>query len=554
MTTHTTLLNLAKSEASDLYQTTRTDNNGNADILEAQVKKCYVGTLAPTSGDDSGDGYSIGSHWVQTVGPVVYVCTDASVGAAYWRQVWPIPSAYVTNDMLAGSISDANLAVSYIKADGSRGLSAAWTIAYQIISTLAIGTSPFSVVSTTKVANLNSDLLDDLEATAFVKKTDFTGKGAIQVASGANTPANFAAGTDGQVPVAHAAETQGIVWLNRTPGLYYNAVINPQFQVNQRAIASYTSSTNPANNDDTYLIDQVNLLSDGNNIVSVAPEASVVPISAPSAMKFTQVTINKKSGYIKFLENTDALKFAGKSVSFQIKAATSAGHVINNIRVAILTRTGTADTLTSDPVSAWGAQGVTPTWIAEWTCQNTPANLALTTSYQIFKIENISIPAGITNLAYMVWIDDTDAAVGDIVYFGDEQLNEGPICLPFMPSPYSETLTKCRRFLRCWGGAAAYERIGNGACHTTIAAFVYLPFDVPMRIAPIIESTSAANTFAIYPVGVALSAAPLIDPAGSTTQGVNFALSAAGGLTVGQVATFCGNNSTSMYLRITAVL
>jgi hypothetical protein len=89
MTTHTTLLNLAKSGAADLYNTTRTDNNSNADILEAQVKKCYVGTLAPTSGDDSGDGYSIGSHWVRTVGPVVSVCTDASVGAAYWRQVWP---------------------------------------------------------------------------------------------------------------------------------------------------------------------------------------------------------------------------------------------------------------------------------------------------------------------------------------------------------------------------------------------------------------------------------------------------------------------------------
>jgi hypothetical protein len=288
MTTHTTLLNLAKSEAADLYNTTRTDNNSNADILEAQVKKCYVGTLAPTSGDDSGDGYSIGSKWVQTVGPVVYVCTDASVGAAvwrqvwptlaayvstlaptsandssegysigsigvktvgpigyvctdasvgaavwrqvwpvpaadyvgtlaptsgddsgdgysigskwvqtvgpvvyvctdasvgaaYWRQVWPIPSAYVTNAMLAGSISDANLATSYLTANGSRGLSAAWDAgSWQIRaetfqSDVATGAAPLVVASTTLVANLhaaNSDALNSLADTAFVKKTD----------------------------------------------------------------------------------------------------------------------------------------------------------------------------------------------------------------------------------------------------------------------------------------------------------------------------------------------------------------------------------------------
>ena len=329
-------------------------------------------------------------------------------------------------------------------------------------------------------------------------------------------------------------------------GFYYNASPNPQFQVNQRGLASYTNATVPANNDDQYLIDQVNLLSDGNNIVSVAPLAG-------KGMSFTQVTINKKSGYIKFLENKDAIKFAGMNVSFQIKAAYLTGHAYNNIRVAILTRTGTADSLTSDPVSAWGAQGVTPTWIAEWTCANTPANFGLTNAYQTFKVENVAIPAGITNLAYMVWIDDTNAAVGDVVYFQDEQLNEGPICLPFMPRAYAETLTQCRRFLRCWGGST-YERIGNGACHTATQAFVYLPFDVPMRIAPIIASSSAANTFQIEPGPVVLTVAPTIDSGGTTAQGVNFSATVASGLTAGHVATLDAAVTVNMYLRITAEL
>ena len=43
--------------------------------------------------------------------------------------------------------------------------------ATQFISNVAIGTSPLTVVSTTKVANLNADLLDGLDSTDFVRKT-----------------------------------------------------------------------------------------------------------------------------------------------------------------------------------------------------------------------------------------------------------------------------------------------------------------------------------------------------------------------------------------------
>lgn len=38
-----------------------------------------------------------------------------------------------------------------------------------IASDVPTGTSPFSVISTTKVTNLNADLLDDLESTAFAQ-------------------------------------------------------------------------------------------------------------------------------------------------------------------------------------------------------------------------------------------------------------------------------------------------------------------------------------------------------------------------------------------------
>lgn len=40
--------------------------------------------VAPAVTDDSGDGYSVGSRWLDTTADKEYVCLDASVGAAMW--------------------------------------------------------------------------------------------------------------------------------------------------------------------------------------------------------------------------------------------------------------------------------------------------------------------------------------------------------------------------------------------------------------------------------------------------------------------------------------
>ena len=47
-------------------------------------KNNYAGNGAPTAGDDSDDGYSVGSHWHDITNDKFYVCLDASVGAAVW--------------------------------------------------------------------------------------------------------------------------------------------------------------------------------------------------------------------------------------------------------------------------------------------------------------------------------------------------------------------------------------------------------------------------------------------------------------------------------------
>lgn len=55
--------------------------------LDAAIKKNnYAATAAPTTGDDSGDGYSVGSRWIDTTNDLSYVCLDATLGAAVWGQ------------------------------------------------------------------------------------------------------------------------------------------------------------------------------------------------------------------------------------------------------------------------------------------------------------------------------------------------------------------------------------------------------------------------------------------------------------------------------------
>jgi hypothetical protein len=57
---------------------------------ESQVaKNNYAATVNPTANDDSGDGYSIGSIWINVTLNRVYILEDATVGAASWILLAP---------------------------------------------------------------------------------------------------------------------------------------------------------------------------------------------------------------------------------------------------------------------------------------------------------------------------------------------------------------------------------------------------------------------------------------------------------------------------------
>ncbi|MFA5444719.1 MAG: hypothetical protein WC262_07070, partial [Bacteroidales bacterium] len=89
--------------------------------------------------------------------------------------------------------------------------------------------------------------------------------------------------------------------------LYRQALINGNFDVWQRG-TSFDSTTTPANDDDEYLADRWNLLSDGDDIVDVSQEDTIVPDGSAYALKMEVETANKKFGLVQIIESIDAVK------------------------------------------------------------------------------------------------------------------------------------------------------------------------------------------------------------------------------------------------------
>lgn len=226
-----------------------------------------------------------------------------------------------------------------------------------------------------------------------------------------------------------------------------NLIINGQGLIGQRG-TSFTSATTPANSDDTYLLDRMLLLSDGNDIVDVSQETTEVPSGAYSSIKFDVETANKQFAYCQILEAKDAAKIIGGTASLSFKAKKGGSNAtLETLRAALVSWNSTGDIVTSDLVTTWNGAGTDPTLATNWTYENTPSNLTLTTSYQTFKIENISIDTASTkNVALFIWLDDTDATVGDLAYIGDIKVEEGSIATPYISDNQTKLVQRCQRY------------------------------------------------------------------------------------------------------------
>lgn len=78
-------------------------------VYEA-IKTNLAAAVAPTINEDSGDGYAVGSLWIDTTADKTYVLVDATVGAAVWNDVTATGGAPATADISDVAVTQTEFA------------------------------------------------------------------------------------------------------------------------------------------------------------------------------------------------------------------------------------------------------------------------------------------------------------------------------------------------------------------------------------------------------------------------------------------------------------
>jgi hypothetical protein len=204
-------------------------------------------------------------------------------------------------------------------------------------------------------------------------------------------------------------------------------------------------------------------------------------------------------------------------VSFQAKVSSTTK--LDNIKCAIVAWSGTEDTVTSDIISAWEAEGTNPTLIANATYENTPANLNVTTSFATYSVTANVDTASTSNLILFIWSDVTDTTLGDFLYITNVQLEKGSTATPFERRLYSQEFINCQRYYETSANDISQW---NGNCTSGSQYQVCPTFAVTKRAAPGCTATTVfVNGFASTDPVIYLTSVYSISTYKNSTSSVN---------------------------------
>jgi hypothetical protein len=336
-----------------------------------------------------------------------------------------------------------------------------------------------------------------------------------------------------------------------SPNVLKNRLVNGSFGIAQRG-TSFTS-TSSLNNDDTYNLDRWFVLSDGNDIVDITQETSTVPTNELTAIALDVETINKKFGIAQIIEQVNCTGAIGNTVTLSFQAKVSATTKLDNVKCAIVAWSGTADSVTSDIISAWGAEGTNPTLIANATYENTPVNLNLTTSYATYSVSAVVDTSSTKNIIVFIWSDVTDTTLGDFLYITNAQLEVGSTATPFERRLYGHELINCQRYCAAFTITAINTFFGSGFSYNSTNALAFTPMPVTMRTSPTV-TYSTTNQFGVYDGSAGTITTTAIEAYSMGPSGIGTRATVASGLTAGQGTMLKDNGNTSAKIICTSEL
>ena len=271
---------------------------------------------------------------------------------------------------------------------------------------------------------------------------------------------------------------------------FRNALINGDYSIAQRG----TSFASGANNNDVYTLDRWYILSDGNDAIDVTQETTTVPTNQLTAIALDVETANKKFGIAQIIEQKNCVGLIGNTVTLSFQAKVSATTKLDNVKCAIVAWSGTADSVTSDIISAWGVEGTNPTLIADATYENSPANLNVTTSYAKYSVTAAVDTASTKNIIVFIWSDVTDTTAGDFLYITDVQLEAGEQASGFEFMPIDVNLARCQRYCEVVSTGGGYQNLFLGQVTTTSVANCVHKYSVQKRASATLTINNLANT------------------------------------------------------------
>lgn len=152
-------------------------------------------TVAPVAGDDSADGYSVGSLWIDVTADLAYVCVDASEAAAVWQGI------SASGGLDAEGVEDVVGALVV----GGTGITATYDDGVGSL-TLALSDETFTAALETKLdgiaggAEVNPDLMSEAEAETGTATTERVINAAVlKAAVLEHSPASSGLQADGSV-------------------------------------------------------------------------------------------------------------------------------------------------------------------------------------------------------------------------------------------------------------------------------------------------------------------------------------------------------------------
>jgi hypothetical protein len=267
-----------------------------------------------------------------------------------------------------------------------------------------------------------------------------------------------------------------------------NDIINGGYLINQE--------NDTAAADDDYSIGDL-FLHVGEAAVTTSLQTSGGPQGDRNFARINIDTANKQSGWVYFLSNADCQDYiANGKMSFGIKVKTVADKVIGTVRIGLLKWTGTADAVTSDVVGTWAQDGTSPTLSTNWSYENTPADIDITTSWARYTVEDVTVDSDTNNLACFVWIDDGTIAEDDQLDVTEWQLNPGATVHAFSQPHFTTVQEQIWYTLeRQTYDGDNNEMIHQGRLHSTTQALIDMTWKARKRIAAQTITTSAAAGF-----------------------------------------------------------